>query len=495
MSGSEAQRERAAADAAEAAATETGSKAVTAQALAFFRRFGRTAIAFRAIGPDLVHWVPPGMDAVVGYATPTGALVVAGEPIAASHDLVPAAEAFLDYAAQTGRRASFFATEGRLGQSSRLRRWLIGEQPVWNPQEWVMHMANHRSLREQVRRARAKGVVAQHLAPDALEQPPMREAVAVLLARWRATRSMAAMRFLVTVDLTSAGAERRHVVAWHQGRLAALLSLAPVPARGGWVFEHLLRDPDAPNGTLELLVDHTMRALASDGVSWATLGLAPLHGDVAPWLRRIRRWSTPLFNFEGLSAFKRKLRPLAWEPIYLAWPATGNGMRALLDGLRAFAGGSLWRFGARTVLRGPVTLLRVLEWLLIPWTIMLALAPTSPWFPAVWVHAAWVAFDGALLLALRHVRRMGEHHGEVARQGTARMATGVAMAVSVDALLTALQAIRWNLPALHTRLDLAIVLVACVAPAAAAAVLWGAARRYRTLARARPSVTALQFPP
>jgi phosphatidylglycerol lysyltransferase len=494
MSGSEAQRERGAADAAEAVVTETGAEAGAARVLAVFRRFGRTAMAFRAIGPDLVHWVPPGMDAVVSYATPTGALVAAGEPIAATRDLVAAAEAFLDHAEQVGRRASFFATEGRLGQSSRLRRWLIGEQPVWNPQEWATHMANHRSLREQVRRARAKGVVAQHLGHDALQQPPLCEAVAVLLARWRATRSMATMHFLVTVDLASAGSERRHLVAWHQGRLAALLSLAPVPARGGWVLEHLLRDPDAPNGTLELLVDHTMRQLASDGVSWATLGLAPLHGEVAPWLRRIRRWSTPLFNFEGLSAFKRKLRPSAWEPIYLAWPETGHGLRALLDGLRAFAGGSLWRFGVRTVLRGPATLLRVLEWLLIPWTIMLALAPTHPWFPAVWVHAAWVAFDGALLLALRHVRRMGEHHGEAARRDTARLATAVAAAVSIDALLTAFQAIRWNLPVVHSRLDLAIVLVACAAPAAAATVLWGAARRLRTLAHARPSVTALQFP-
>ncbi|GAB1343265.1 phosphatidylglycerol lysyltransferase domain-containing protein [Gemmatimonas sp.] len=494
MSGSEAQRERAAADAAEAAVTETGAKPVAARALASFQRFGRTAIAFRALGPDLAHWMPPGMDAVVGYAAPTGALVAAGEPLAAPHDLVPAAESFLDFAEQAGRRASFFATEGRLGHSLRLRRWLIGEQPVWNPQEWAMHMAHHRSLREQVRRARAKGVVTQHLPHEVLERPAVREAVAVLVARWRATRSMAPMRFLVTVDLVSAGTHRRHVVAWHQGRLAALLSLAPVPARGGWVFEHLLRDPDAPNGTLELLVDHTMRALAGDGVSWATLGLAPLHGEVAPWLRRIRRWSTPLFNFEGLSAFKRKLRPAVWEPIYLAWPATGSGLRALLDGLRAFAGGSLWRFGVRTVLRGPAPLLRALEWLLIPWTIMLALAPTSPWFPAVWVHAAWVTFDGALLMALRHVRRTGEQHGDASRRRTARLATGVAVAVSVDALLTALQAMRWNLPAAPTLLDTAIVLVACIAPATAAVVLWGAARRYRTLARARPTVTALQFP-
>jgi len=131
----------------------------------------------------------------------------------------------------------------------------------------------------------------------------------------------------------------------------ALLSIVPIPAREGWLFEHLLRDPDAPNGTAELLVHHAMLLLAVDGVSWVTLGLAPLAGPVSGWLRTMRSWSRPLFNFDGLAAFKRKLRPQGWEPIYLAYPREQSSARAMLDGLRGFAGGSLWRFGVRKLRR------------------------------------------------------------------------------------------------------------------------------------------------
>lgn len=457
------------------------------------RRYGRTASAFRAVGPDLACWMAPQGDAVVAYAASAGAMVAAGEPIADLPELVPVAEGFLAYARSVGKRASFFATEGRLAPSPQLRRWLIGEQPVWDPRDWSSHLASHRSLREQVRRARAKGIRVQALDADTVHASPIRETVAAMLARWRATRGMAAMAFLVSVDLVSASAERRYLLAWHHGELAALLVLAPVPARNGWVFEHVLRDPDAPNGTLELLVDHMMRQLADEQVAWATLGLAPLHGEVAPWLRHVRRWSTPLFNFEGLAAFKRKLRPAAWEPIYLAWPATGSGFRALLDGLRAFAGGSFVRFGLRTLLRGPVSLLLALEGLLVPWTVALALAPTPTWFPSVAIHAAWVAFDGALLLALRHLRRASARHGPSARTYAVRVATAVATAVTIDAALTLLQAVLWNAPRLQTRLEWTTVLVACAAPALAAPLLWGAAQRLRTLARARPRLPALHF--
>jgi phosphatidylglycerol lysyltransferase len=465
----------------------------TQRVLQHLAQFGRTATAFRAVGPDLSVWEPPGLEAVIAYATPAGALVSAGEPIAALDELIPAAEAFLAHARAQRKRASFFATEGRLAESPALQRLLLGEQPVWDPQGWSAHVSSHRSFREQVRRARAKGVSVHRISQSSMERGPVADAVQTLIARWRATRSMATMRFLVTVDLISGGAARRHLAAWQDGQLVALLSLAPVPERNGWVFEHLLRDPDAPNGTLELLVDHAMRELAGEGVSWATLGLAPLHGDVAPWLRRLRHWSTPLFNFEGLAAFKRKLRPSYWEPIYLAWPVREAGWRALRDGLRAFAGGSLLRFAVRTALRGPRPLLLALEWLLVPWTIALALAPTEAWFPSVAVQAAWVAFDGALLLALRHVRRASARQGTRERRGVAHVATAVAVAVTFDAVLTAWQAIIWNAPRLSTTAEWCVLLLAGAGPCIAAPVLWGAARRLHIVATPRPRVDSLQF--
>ncbi|MBX9854894.1 MAG: DUF2156 domain-containing protein [Gemmatimonadaceae bacterium] len=460
------------------------------------RLHGRTATAFRSLGRDLVRWYWPLVSdtaaenprAMVAYTDQGRARVAAGEPVASLDDLLTVAEAFVDESATLGRRASFFGTEGRLVQSPRFARRLLGEQPVWNPQGWTAHRRAHRSLREQCRRARAKGVVIQEIDPRRLMIGQTGEAVQQLVARWRATRSMAPMGFLVQIDLTTQSAARRVFLALQHGQLAGLLALAPVPARGGWLLEHLLRDPDAPNGTADLLVDHAMLQLATEGVQWASLGLAPLHGPVEGWLQRVRHWSRPLFNFEGLAAFKRKLRPDRWEPIYLAWPRDGSGWRALLDGLRAFAGGSLLLFAVRTVFRGPTPLLRALCWLFLPWTLVLALAPAAPWFPHAAVQLAWVLFDLLLIMALRTLlqRHTFAPRTMMARRRTARLATALAACVSLDALLTAWQAWVFNIPRVTTNMDGVIVLLACAGPLVAAPVLWGAARRLRMLARPRP---------
>lgn len=458
------------------------------------RLHGRTATAFRSLGRDLVRWYwPPGAEvprAFVAYAEHGRARVAAGEPVASLDDLLTVAERFVDASVDAGLRVSFFGTEGRLVQSPRFARRLLGEQPVWNPQGWAAHRQAHRSLREQCRRARAKGVVVRAIDPAALTRDAMGLAVQQLMARWRATRSLAPMTFLVSIDLEAQLAQRRVFVAVQDNQLAGLLAMAPVPARGGWLLEHLLRDPDAPNGTAELLVDHAMQRLAAESVEWATLGLAPLHGPVEGWLRRVRQWSRPLFNFEGLAAFKRKLRPDRWEPIYLAWPRAASGWRALLDGLRAFAGGSLLTFGMRTLLRGPMPLLRGLLWLLLPWTLVLALAPTTQWFPRAAVHAAWVLFDVLLIVALWTLlnRQMFAPRTTRARRSTARLATALAVSVSLDALLTAWQAWAFNVPRIITTLDGVIVLLACAGPLVAAPVLWGAAERLHILSRPRPTL-------
>ncbi|MCC6243903.1 MAG: DUF2156 domain-containing protein [Gemmatimonadaceae bacterium] len=449
-------------------AAHTDSTRNDARALRHIAQWGRTATAFQALNPGIAHWFDDADRGMVGYMDTGGAWVAAGETIAAEEHVVAVAERFVQAAHAAGRRVCFFATEGGLAASTEMRRLLIGQQPLWDPREWDGHVRRHRSFREQLRRARAKQVMVREVDADTLmDSPALRSQIDAVGRAWLAARPMPPMSFLVAVAPLAYAEHRRLFVAERVGEVIGVLSLAPVPAQDGWLFEHLLRHPRAPNGSVDLLVDAAMRVLAAEQVPWATLGLAPLAGDVSSWLRRARSWSQPLFNFEGLAAFKRKLRPQRWAPVYLVYPKHASGFVALIDALRAFAGGALWRFGARTALRGPRPLLMALEWSLIPWTLLLAACPTKPWFPAPSIHLAWVLFDVVLYLTLRIAR---------ARQSLALL-TAAASGVSLDVVLTLWQAASWNLPHAQTRGAVWVIAVACLGPLLAAPLLWGAVRR------------------
>jgi phosphatidylglycerol lysyltransferase len=245
-----------------------------------------------------------------------------------------------------------------------------------------------------------------------------------------------------------------------------------VPARGGWFLEDLVRDPRAPNGTGELLVDAVMRWALAAGSTWLTLGLAPLSGQVAAPLRAARKGSRFLYDFDGLRRYKAKLRPRSWSRIYLAYPTGQSWLISLLDSLVAFTQGGFLSFGLRTLLRGPIALLRVLTVLLVPWVLVLGLSSGEHWFGSPAVKWAWVVFD--VVVAFGLVRLL--------RRPTTKLFGVLAVAVTGDAALTLAQALFFNLPRARGAVEYLVIALACAAPALAAVVLWGARRtRLRAL--------------
>ncbi len=129
-----------------------------------------------------------------------------------------------------------------------------------------------------------------------------------------------------------------------RGSSGGLSFCIAILARGGWLLQNLVRARDAPNGTAGLLVDHAMSSAndgATDGTSsMVTPGLAPLAGEVVPALRWARSAGAVLFDFEGLRAFKARLRRPGGRP------STSRSLAAKADSQR------WWTFSRRSPTAG-----------------------------------------------------------------------------------------------------------------------------------------------
>jgi phosphatidylglycerol lysyltransferase len=433
--------------------------------LALLERHGWNATSFQVLEPGFRYWFDPDVDACVGYVDTGRAWVAAGPPIAAAAELDRVSKRFVDAARAAKRRVCLFATESRFATASDWRALRIGEQPIWVPAEWNEIVRGNRSLREQLRRARAKGVRVRALSTGELAPGhAMRVQLDAVITRWQSSRALAPMGFVVQVDPFTYPDRRRYFVAELDGRAVGFLGVIPIYARRGWFFEDFLRDPEAPNGTIELLVDAGMRAATDEKVELVTLGLAPLAGEVDPLLRSARSLGRTLYDFEGLRAFKAKLKPRQWDPIYLSYPHGTSSMLAVVDTLTAFARGGLLRFGIATLLRGPSIVIRLLAVLLVVWTVLLALPISARFFPSAAWQWGWVAFDVVLGVALF----------ALAQRWRQPLADIVACTVTADACVTLAQVIAYDLPRSRGAFDLAVIAIAVLAPTFAAILMWNA---------------------
>lgn len=433
--------------------------------LELLRRHGWNATSFQSLEPEFCYWFD-GDEAAVAYFDTGGAWVVAGPPIAPVERLAATARRFAQHATAHGKRVAFFAVEERFLRAIDMRSIAIGQQPAWDARGWPDRHRGHRRFKEQLRRARAKGVIVERVDAEAVQSQPMRFAIEELINRWRSSRAMPPMTFLVELNPFGFAAERRFYLARVREELKGILVAVPVYQRDGWFFENILRDPRAPNGTTEALVNAAMLDVAESGASYVTLGLAPLAGEER-WLRVTRAAMQGFYNFEGLYCFKAKLRPDRWDPIYLAWPEGATPLVAVYDALDAFAGGKLVRFGLRSIFRAPSSVLFTLGALLVPWTAWIAIADS--WFRSRRIQFAWVAFDivmcGVFVSLAKEWRRP--------------LAIAACVAATTDAVLTSVEAATYNVPRARRVRDWLVVTAAVAAPLLAAAILFGGLRSRR----------------
>lgn len=325
-------------------------------------RHGWNTVSYQILNPGIRHWFTEDRRCVIGYVRTRTHLVAAGSPVAADEDLPRCIDGFLRFAAAQERRVCFFGAQERttsiLRTTAPVSLFALGAQPVWHPEAWLRTVIGKPSLRAQIRRAENKAsrvTVLEFPMPDSVRE------LRPCLNEWLASRPLLPMHFLVEPDTLSVPEDRIFAVAAIGKRITGFCVATPIPLRNGWLIEQIIRRPEAPNGTAELLLERTITHLASRNAEMITLGLAPLSlrtdattpmpFEIASALALTRRFGEPFYHFRGLEAFKAKFEPEEWEPVY----AVSNERRASFGMLHAvvsaFTGGTPIRFLAGSITR------------------------------------------------------------------------------------------------------------------------------------------------
>lgn len=312
-------------------------------------RHGWNSTCYQILNPGIERWWSSEGNGMVGFVRSGGMAIVAGAPVCAAHHLGTTLDEWQHHLRGEHLQACYFGAESRLQSEFEKREGLVsvvlGSQPEWRPRDFVSSIESDASLRAQLNRAQNKGVSVSEWARDRAELHPD---LARVLRDWLTTRGLPTLHFLVEPETLGDLRDRRVFVAERDGRPVGFVTLCPVPARQGWLTEQFVRAPEAPNGTVELMLYRAASTVASEGSEYFTMGIVPL---VAPsglgtdpvWLRFVRGWArahyTRFYNFRGLSEFKSKFHPTTWQPVVVVVKGKRFTWRHLRAVARAFTVG------------------------------------------------------------------------------------------------------------------------------------------------------------
>ncbi len=283
---------------------------------------GWNTTCYQILNPGMNHWVGANNNAAAGYVEVGRHILIAGAPVCSQESIPQVISELRD--SFSGKSLCFVGAEGRLTeftiQSNAGDTVALGSQPMWRPESWLRQFDSHSSLREQRRRARAKGVVISEWSEDqAHNHPGLRQC----LQAWLARKPIPNMRFLVEPDVFQYWGERRLFAAEVDGQICGFVVLCPIPCRNGWLTEDFIRHPSAPNGTIELTLYEAIKTIAAEGADLLTMGMCPLSKRSelkghfwlkgASWLAR--SFGSVFYSFAGLEEFKAKFRPDYWEAV------------------------------------------------------------------------------------------------------------------------------------------------------------------------------------
>jgi phosphatidylglycerol lysyltransferase len=303
------------------------------------RRWGRTAFSFDILeAPERYEYFAsvavPG--AIVPYRRVGGVDAVIGEPLAPIESLAQVTHEFLASRGALRRKVvGFCASEefARAAAACGAAAAQITAEPELDPLTYEPVGGSAKKLRAYARRLMRAGVQGVALpGGSAHSDPSFRSAAEGIVAAWK-DRARHTSAHILEIDLWARAEEKRFFAVFDpksSDTLWSLLVAHPVPGNEGYHLCHLMRHPDAPKGTNELVVLTAIETLGDEGVRYATFGpyAVPFAGEFIGFGRLAERIVRFLYQvvaswigYGSSVEFYRKVQSGPWRPRFLViWP-------------------------------------------------------------------------------------------------------------------------------------------------------------------------------
>lgn len=319
----------------------------------------RTGLAHFALLPDKSYFFNEPRTGVVAYKLVGNIALALGDPIAPREETPALIGAFCDFCAENDWHPAFYQVVPDFliaYQRQGLDVLKIGEDANIFLPEFKLSGNKMAGIRHSINAAERAGIRAEryHLGRDERDlYDQLKEVSDLWLAEHKGSEKTFSLGYF---DRDWISRCPMMVALDEADRVVAFETLIPMYRANGMAGDLMRRRPDAPKGTMDLIIARQAMKLREEGYDWYGQGLSPLStGEVkeagrSPILDRAVRLFYNYFNFfygfKGLHRFKDKYRPV-WESRYLVYPGPALLLKTVAAIIRADSSEGLLAFLVR----------------------------------------------------------------------------------------------------------------------------------------------------
>ncbi len=323
-----------------------------ARLLPLLRANGRCPTSFLGLGPDMEAKFTREGTGFVAYRRGRRADVILGDPVCPTREAATLLRSFADRSRPRTVAAVAVTEMGAASYREAGYQGLVaGAEAVVNLGSFSLTNPRQNNVRRSARHAEQAGVAVEEIDTNLLTTNGFAEEFQRITSEWLRTRRTGLFSFIVGSPFMTGWDLCWHFVARSSRGIEGFAIIYPIfPTRAAYL-DITRRRPDAPNGTMDLLLSTAFRQLRQEEVSKVYLGMipcAPTEGDDRGARGLLMRLAfsrmDALYPMQTEYFFKRKFAT-QWEPRYAFFSP-----RLSLSGLHAIYR-SLWPGGTSEILR------------------------------------------------------------------------------------------------------------------------------------------------
>jgi phosphatidylglycerol lysyltransferase len=248
------------------------------------------------------------------------------DPVGPCHEWPELVWRFVELAGTQGGRAAFYQIRPEslpLYLDAGLRIVKVGEEARIDLKHFGLDGSHRYGLRQALKRAERESITFEIITSSHMDRHE--QALKGVSEEWLSSHRTGERRFSVAAFEPRFVGAQSALLARHHGKPLAFVTFMTTDLQSEATIGLMRQVSDAPPYTMECLLTRIALELKEMGFERLSLGMAPLAGLArTPLASRwhmlaglLWEYGRPIYNFQGLRAFKNKFRPV-WEPRYLA---------------------------------------------------------------------------------------------------------------------------------------------------------------------------------